>query len=33
MKKIWKRIVDWLLGGNLERLADAVAGGSSGEGI
>ena len=33
MKGILKKIVDWLLGGNLERLADAVAGGGGGEGV
>ena len=30
---MFKKIVDWLLGGNLERLADAVAGGGGNESI
>lgn len=33
MKEILRKIVDWLLGGNLERLADAVAGGGGGESV
>lgn len=27
MGKIMERIIDWLLGGNLDRLVEAVAGG------
>ena len=31
MRKIWDKIIDWLLGGNLDRLVEAMAGGDEGE--
>ncbi len=31
MEKILDKIIDWLLGGNLDRLVEAMAGGDEGE--